>query len=111
MSAPGLPAGWCPTRPPIERIARLVLNQNRPDLRYDLVHHRDVLTVLARRWPGHLLPDLVRSRDRLLAEETARCAAVVGLLTDMVGLAQLRLTAGEPPGGYTTGTLSKGSGR
>jgi hypothetical protein len=88
---PAVPADWCPTRPGVERVARLLLNRERPDLRYDLVDPRDVLTALAHRWPGNQLPDIVASRDRLLAEETARCAAVAGLYAEVLRLAQLEL--------------------
>jgi hypothetical protein len=88
---PAIPADWCPGRPGVERVARLLLNRERPDLRYDLTDPRDVLTALAHRWPGNQLPDIVASRDRLLAEETARCAAVAGLYAEVLRLAELEL--------------------
>ena len=86
-----IPAAWCPSRPPAERIARLLLNAQQPGDRYDLVADRDVRTALATSTPGSLLQDRIDQRAGRLAAETARVQAVVDYLAQMVGLAQVEL--------------------
>jgi hypothetical protein len=89
--ANSLPTTWCPDRPPAERVARLLLNERAPELRYDLVDAETARAWLAQRWPGHVLPDVMSDRDRLLDDETVRVRVVLGYVLQVTGLAQLTL--------------------
>lgn len=86
-----LPAGWCPTRPAAERIARHLLHDRHPADRYDLTSDRQVRSVYAEHGGGHGLQERLDRRALVLAEETARVQAAIDLLADMVGLAALEL--------------------
>ncbi len=84
-----LPDGWCPGLPPAERLARLLLDQRHPDLLCHLVDPDEVRYALARRWPGHLLQDVIVDRERLFEETTVLAQTVIGYVIEVTGLAQM----------------------
>jgi hypothetical protein len=88
-----VPVDWCPGLPPAERIARLLLDQRSPDLCFHLVDPDLVRAGLARRWPGHILPDVIVRRQQLLDEQTALVRTALGYLVDATGLALVALEA------------------
>lgn len=91
MDATMIPAGWATGRPPAERLARFLLARGFPDLRFDLVREDLVRAAVAERVAGHMLPDELAARDRLLAEETERCRVVLDFVVGVTALALAEL--------------------
>jgi hypothetical protein len=89
-----VPAAWCPGRPAPERIARLLLDRRHPAWRYDLTDPLHVRAALSRSYAGNALQDVLDQRERVLAEETGRCAVVLDWFTETTGLALMQLRAG-----------------
>lgn len=87
--------GWCPTVPPAERIARRMLADTHPDLRYDLVGEHAARAALARSVPGHSLPDVLEHRARQITAETDRVHAVLGYVAGVLDRALAEVEA--PP--------------
>ena len=85
--------GWCPGRPPAERIARWLLDQRHPELCYHLVGELEVRASLARVHAGHSLQDVIDFRARLLGEETEVVRAALAFVAEATGLALLALEA------------------